>query len=60
MVIAIVSRTDELREKKKPSANKDELVALKPESSREEQEKTREWLQSAVEWTCNKGKKPEQ
>merc|ERR1719367_2007765 len=60
MVIAIVSRTDELREKKKPGANKDELEAVNPESSQEEQDKTREWLKRTVGWTCNKGKKPEQ
>jgi serine/threonine protein phosphatase PrpC len=60
MVISIVSRTDELREKKKPGANKDELEAVNPESSQEEQDKTREWLKRTVGWTCNKGKKPEQ
>lgn len=60
MAIAVASKTDELREKKKPGANKDELEAVNPESSREEQDRTREWLKRTVDWTCNKGKKPEQ
>lgn len=58
--IAVVSRTDELKEKKRAFANKEELIAFSPELSKEEQAATKQWLQSTVGWSCNKGKKPEQ
>lgn len=58
--IAVVSRTDELKEKKRAFATKDELRAFSPTLKKEEQESTSAWLQTFVGWTCNKGKKPEQ
>lgn len=58
--IAVVSRTDELKEKKRAFASKDELIAFAPQLSKEEQAATKQWLQGTVGWSCNKGKKPEQ
>lgn len=59
-VIAVVSKTDELKEKKRAFANKDEVVVFSPEAGKEEQANTKAWLSNTVAWTCNKGKKPEQ
>jgi len=58
--IAVVSRTDELKEKKRAFSPKEELAAHLPGSSPEEQAATKSWLQSTVGWACHKGKKPEQ
>merc|ERR1740123_2810090 len=47
-----------MRDKKRQFATKDEIVTTG--QSKERLEDVREWLQSTVGWTCNKGKKPEQ
>lgn len=59
-VVAVASKTDELKEKKRAFAIKDEIIAYVPATSKEEQALSKAWLQSSVGWTCNKGKKPEQ
>lgn len=58
--IAVASRTDELKEKKRNFAPKEERMAFSPGMKKEEQESTRAWLHGFVGWSCNKGKKPEQ
>jgi len=58
--ITVVSRTDELKEKKRAFASKEEREAYAPQLSKEEQAATKQWLQGTVGWSCNKGKKPEQ
>lgn len=55
--IAIVSETDAQREKKQPFGSKDEIVACNKEIATPAS--TKQWLQSTVGWTCNKGLKPE-
>jgi len=59
-VVAVASRTDELKEKKRAFATKDEIIGYGLGMSKEEQAQSKAWLQSSVGWTCNKGKKPEQ
>lgn len=55
--IAIVSKTDEQREKKMPFGIKDEIIACGKEGG--SPAKVKEWLESTVGWTCHKGLKPE-
>jgi len=59
--IAVVSKTDEMKDKKRQFHVKDEIVTTGvAKETPEAVEEAKKWLSSSVGWTCNKGKKPEQ